>query len=52
MIQGLDAGDYKIRIEDNSYIKYESLDAINVSVGVITDTGTIELKVPVNQVYI
>jgi len=48
LFQGLDAGDYKITIEDNSYIKYESLEAINVSVGVISDTGTIELKVPVN----
>jgi len=48
LFQGLDAGDYKITIEDNSYIKYESLESINVSVGVISDTGTIELKVPVN----
>jgi hypothetical protein len=47
LFQGLDAGDYKIKIEDNSYIDFVSEEAINVSVGVISDTGTIELKVPV-----
>ena len=46
IIQGLDAGDYKIKIEHNNYIDYES-DIINVFVGVAKDAGTIELLVPV-----
>ena len=46
IIQGLDAGDYKIKIEHNNYIDYES-DIINVIVGVAKDAGTIELLVPV-----
>jgi len=46
IIQGLDAGDYKIKIEHNNYIAYES-DIINVFVGKVADAGTIELLVPV-----
>ena len=46
IIQGLDAGDYKIKIEHNNYIGYES-DIINVFVGKVADAGTIELLVPV-----
>lgn len=46
IIQGLDAGDYKLKIEHNNYIGYES-DIINVFVGKATDAGTIELLVPV-----
>jgi len=46
MIRGLDAGDYKIEIEHNNYINFES-ETINVTVGEITDVGTIELLVPV-----
>ena len=46
IIQGLDAGDYKLKIEHNNYIDYES-DIINVFVGVAKDAGTIELLVPV-----
>ncbi|MDN3641687.1 DUF4382 domain-containing protein [Lutimonas halocynthiae] len=46
IIQGLDPGDYKIKIEHNNYIGYES-DIINVFVGKATDAGTIELLVPV-----
>ena len=46
IIQGLDAGDYKIKIEYNKYIDYQS-DAINVIAGETTDAGIIELLVPV-----
>jgi hypothetical protein len=47
IIRGLDAGDYKIEIEHNSYINYES-ETISVTVGEIIDVGTIELLVPVS----
>ena len=47
IIRGLDPGDYKIKIEHINYINYES-GTINVIVGEVSDTGTIELKVPVN----
>lgn len=46
MVQGLDAGDYKIEIEHNNYIGYES-ETINVIAGETKDAGTIELLVPV-----
>ncbi len=46
MILGLDAGDYKIEIEHNNYINFES-ETINITVGEITDVGTIELLVPI-----
>ena len=46
IIQGLDAGNYKIEIEHNNYINYES-EIIGVTVGEITDVETIELLVPV-----
>ena len=46
IIQGLDAGDYKIKIEHNKYIGYES-DIINVFVGETADAGIIELPVPI-----
>ena len=46
IIQGLDAGDYKIKIEHNKYIDYQS-DVINVIAGETTDAGKIELLVPV-----
>ena len=47
IIRGLDAGNYKINIEDNNYIKYESVDTITVNVGEVTNAGIIELIVPV-----
>ena len=47
MIRGLAPGDYNIKIEHKQYIKYEPAKTINVSVGEIFETGTIELKVPV-----
>jgi len=47
IIRGLDAGDYKIEIEHNDYINYES-ETISVIVGEVTDAGTIELSVPVS----
>lgn len=47
IIQGLDAGDYKIEIEHNNYINYES-ETISVIVGEIKDVGAIELLVPVS----
>jgi len=46
IIQGLNAGDYKIKIEHNKYINNES-GTINVMVGKAADAGTIELLVPV-----
>jgi len=46
MIGGLNAGDYKIKIEQVGYDIYESTQAIEVTVGDITDAGTIELIVP------
>ena len=46
MLRGLDAGDYKIKIEDLNYIIYES-ETIEVIVGETKDMGTIELLVPV-----
>ena len=48
MIQGLDAGDYKVKIEHLDYINYESSELINVTAGEIFQLGTIELSVPVS----
>jgi len=45
MIGGLDAGEYKIKIEQDGYDLYESSKAIEVSAGEITDAGIIELIV-------
>jgi hypothetical protein len=47
IIRGLDAGEYEIVVEHNKYIDYES-ETIKVSVGEITDVGSIELLVPVS----
>jgi len=47
LIQGLEAGDYILKIEDINYINYEST-AIKVIVGEVSDAGIIELKVPVS----
>lgn len=46
IIQGLDAGDYKLKIEHNNYIGYES-EIIEVFVGDKANAGIIELLVPV-----
>ncbi len=46
IIQGLDPGDYKIKIEHLKYIMYNS-DVIMVEKGETTDIGTVELLVPV-----
>ena len=48
IIQGLGAGNYKIKIENYSYINYESAEVITVIVGNISNVGTIELLVPVS----
>jgi hypothetical protein len=48
LIQGLDAGDYKIKIETINYINYESPEVIHITTGKISDVGTIELLVPVS----
>lgn len=48
LILGLEAGDYKIKIEHLKYIDYESTELINVNVGEIFNVGTVELEVPVN----
>jgi len=45
-IQGLDEGDYKIKIVQEGYDNYESPDSVIVTVGVISNVGTIELVVP------
>ena len=42
----VDEGDYKIEIEHNNYIDYES-EIIKVIAGETTDAGTIELLVSV-----
>ena len=47
ILRGLDPGDYKIEIEHNNYIDYES-ENISVIVGETTDVGAIELSVPVS----
>ncbi|MCK5678122.1 MAG: DUF4382 domain-containing protein [Flavobacteriaceae bacterium] len=48
IIQGLGAGNYKIKIENYDYINYESAEVITVTVGDIINVGTIELLVPVS----
>ncbi len=48
IIQGLDEGDYKIRIEHINYIEFQSEGLIKVLPGEITSLGTIELQVPVS----
>lgn len=49
IIQGLAEGDYKIKIEHNSYVEYESESAISITAGSTIDSGTIELVVPVSN---
>ena len=51
IIRGLNQDDYKIKIEHIDYINYES-GIISVVVGEVSDTGTIELIVPVSQAHI
>ena len=46
IVQGLDEGAYKIKIEQMGYDNYESTDSVAVTVGVISNVGTIELVVP------
>ncbi len=48
IIQGLGAGNYKIKIENYNYINYESAEVITVTIGDIINVGTIELLVPVS----
>ncbi|MEN8125683.1 MAG: DUF4382 domain-containing protein [Bacteroidota bacterium] len=48
MIYGLEAGDYKIKINHNGYTEYVS-ETISVSAGHISEVGTIELVVPVTE---
>ncbi len=48
LFQGLSAGNYTLKIEDNRFIEFESEDTIQVKVGEVFDAGTIELIVPVN----
>ncbi|QCX39011.1 DUF4382 domain-containing protein [Aureibaculum algae] len=43
IIQGLDAGEYKISIEHYGFDPYNSSDTILVEVGTVLDLGTIEL---------
>ena len=46
IIQGLNAGDYIVKIENLKYINFES-ESISVEVGETADMGSIELLVPV-----
>ena len=46
IVQGLDEGAYKIKIEQMGYDNYESTDSVAVTVAVISNLGTIELVVP------
>lgn len=48
LIQGLDAGEYKVKIEHPDFISYEPSEFIKVVVGEIFLLGTIELAVPVS----
>ena len=48
LFQGLAAGNYTLKIEDNRFIEFESDETILVKVGEVFDAGTIELIVPVN----
>jgi hypothetical protein len=48
IVQGLEPGNYKIIIDDNHYINFESNEPIPVIEGEVADAGTIELQVPVN----
>ena len=46
IVQGLGEGVYKIKIAQEGYDNYESIDTVVVTVGVISNVGTIELVVP------
>lgn len=48
LLQGLDPGQYKLHIEENEFVPYESEEFLEVIAGEITQAGTIELQVPVN----
>lgn len=48
LIQGLDAGEYNVKIEQLDFINYETPELINVVAGEIYLLGTIELPVPVS----
>ena len=48
LMQGLDEGNYILKIVTLEYVDYESENPITVNVGEITDAGIIELIVPVS----
>ncbi len=48
LVQGLDEGNYILKIVTLNYADYESEEPIKVTVGEITDAGTIELQVLVS----
>lgn len=48
-IQGLESGEYKIKIEQDGYDNYESAEVIEIELGMIKDAGTIELVIPEPQ---
>ncbi|MCK4562278.1 MAG: DUF4382 domain-containing protein [Flavobacteriaceae bacterium] len=46
IIQGLNGGDYKIKIENDNYVNYESPEIVTVTIGEVLNAGIIELLVP------
>ena len=48
LVQGLDKGNYILKIETLEYVDYESENSVMVNVGEVTDVGIIELIVPVS----
>jgi len=48
IFQGLEAGDYTLKINTTDYIPYTSPEPFKLSVGELTPLGIIELQVPVN----
>ena len=48
LVQGLDEGNYILKIVTLNYADYESEEPIKVTIGEITDAGTIELQVLVS----
>ena len=49
IIQGLESGEYKIKIEQDGYENYESAEVLKIELGKIKDAGTIELIIPEPQ---
>lgn len=48
LFQGLEPGQYRIKMEELEFVPYVSPQPLEISAGMVTDAGTIELLVPVN----